>query len=76
MLWFASMVLKYRPVDLPEGAVEANKFIIGMAKAFEDFVTAALTESLERIDGRVSAKDAQTSDLGGTVKMNPDLVWY
>ncbi len=76
VLWFASMVLKHESVDLPEGAVEVNGFIIDMAKVFEDFVTAALTESLERIDGRVSAQDPQTFDLGGTVKMNPDLVWY
>ena len=76
VLWFASMVLKHRSVDLPEGAVEVNGFIIDMAKVFEDFVTAALTESLERIDGRVSAQDPQTFDLGGTVKMNPHLVWY
>lgn len=76
VLWFASVVLKHRSVDLPEGAVEVNGFIIDMAKVFEDFVTAALTESLERIDGRVSAQDPQTFDLGGTVKMNPDLVWY
>ena len=76
VLWFASMVLKHRSVDLPEGAVEVNGFIIDMAKVFEDVVTAALTESLERIDGRVSAQDPQTFDLGGTVEMNPVLVWY
>jgi len=76
ILWFASMVLKYRSVDLPEGAVEMNGFIIDMAKVFEDFVTAALTDSLESNDGRVRAQDPQTFDLGGTVRMNPDLVWY
>ena len=75
-LWFASMVLKHRSVDLPEGAVEVNGFIIDMAKVFEDFVTSALTDSLERIDGRVYAQDPHTLDMGGTVKMNPDLVWY
>ena len=76
VLWFASMVLKHRSVDLPAGAVEVNGFIIDMATVFEDFVTAALTESLEKIDGRVRAQDPQTLDVSDTVKMAPDLVWY
>ena len=76
LLWFASMVLKHRSVDLPAGAVEVNGFIIDMATVFEDFVTAALTDSLERIDGRVRPQDPQTLDVTDTVKMAPDLVWY
>jgi 5-methylcytosine-specific restriction enzyme subunit McrC len=76
VLWFASMVLKHRSVDLPAGAVEVNGFIIDMATVFEDFVTAALTDSLERIDGRVRPQDPQTLDVNDTVKMAPDLVWY
>ena len=65
------MVLEHRSVDLPDGAVEVNGFIIDMAKVFEDFVTAALTESLERIDGRVSAQDPQTLDQGGIIGWAP-----
>ena len=76
VLWFASMVLKHRSVDLPAGAVEVNGFIIDMATVFEDFVTAALTDSLEKIDGRVRPQDPQTLDVTDTVKMAPDLVWY
>jgi 5-methylcytosine-specific restriction enzyme subunit McrC len=76
VLWFASMVLKHRSVDLPAGAVEVNGFIIDMATVFEDFVTAALTDSLEKIDGRVRAQDPQTLDVANTVGMAPDLVWY
>ena len=76
VLWFASMVLKHRSVDLPAGAVDVNGFIIDMATVFEDFVTAALTDSLEKIDGRVRPQDPQTLDVTDTVKMAPDLVWY
>ena len=76
VLWFASMVLKHRSVDLPAGAVDVNGFIIDMAIVFEDFVTAALTDSLEKIDGRVRAQDPRTLDLDDSVKMAPDLVWY
>lgn len=76
VLWFASMVLRHQSVDLPAGDVEINGFIVDMAKVFEDFVTEALTDSLERIDGRVRAQDAQALDVGGLVRMNPDLVWY
>jgi 5-methylcytosine-specific restriction enzyme subunit McrC len=76
VLWFASMVLKNRAIDLPAGAVDVNGFVIDMATVFEDFVTATLTDSLERIDGRVRPQDPQPLDVGGTVKMAPDLVWY
>jgi 5-methylcytosine-specific restriction enzyme subunit McrC len=76
VLWFASMVLKHRSVDLPAGDVEVNGFIIDMATVFEDFVTAALTDSLEKIDGRVRPQDPQTLDMTDTVRMAPDLVWY
>ena len=76
VLWFASMVLRHQSVDLPAGDVQVNGFIVDMAKVFEDFVTAALADSLERIDGRVRAQDAQMLDVAGGVKMNPDLVWY
>ncbi len=76
VLWFASMVLKQRSIDLPAGAIEVNGFIIDMATVFEDFVTAALTGSLEKIDGRVRPQDPQTLDVTNMVKMAPDLVWY
>jgi len=76
VLWFASMVLKHRSIDLPAGTIEVNGFIVNMATVFEDFVTAAFTDSLERIDGRVRAQDPQTLDLDGAVEMKPDLVWY
>jgi 5-methylcytosine-specific restriction enzyme subunit McrC len=76
VLWFASMVLKNRALDLPAGDIEVNGFVIDMATVFEDFVTIALTDALERIDGRVRAQDPHTLDEGGTVKMAPDLVWY
>lgn len=76
VLWFASMVLKHRSVDLLAGAVEVNGFIIDMATVFEDFVTAALTDSVEKIDGRVRAQDPRTLDMTDTVKIAPDLVWY
>ena len=76
VLWFASMVLKQRSVDLPAGVVHVNGFIINMATVFEDFVTAAPTDSLEKLDGRVRPQDPQTLDIADTVKMAPDLVWY
>jgi len=75
-LWFAEMVLRHRSVDLPDGPMEINGFMVDMATVFEDFVTAAFTEALERIDGHVSPQDPHALDEAGKVKMNPDLVWY
>jgi len=76
VLWFASMILKGQSIDLPIGAVAVNGFMIDMAKVFEDFVTAALSDALEKIDGKVKAQDGWYLDVGGTVSMKPDLVWY
>ncbi len=75
-LWFAEMILRHRSVDLPDGPMEINGFMVDMATVFEDFVTAAFTEAFERIDGHVSPQDPHVLDEGGQVKMNPDLVWY
>ena len=75
-LWFASMILKGKSIDLPSGKVAVNGFMIDMAKVFEDFVAAALTDALENIDGKVKAQDGWCLDVGRTVSMKPDLVWY
>jgi 5-methylcytosine-specific restriction enzyme subunit McrC len=75
-LWFAEMVLRYRSVDLPDGPMEINGFMVDMAKVFEDFVEAAFSAALERIDGHVEAQAQHTLDEAGQVKMNPDLVWH
>ena len=75
-LWFASIILRHRSVDLPAGDVDVNGFMIDMATVFEDFVTVALGDALARIDGRVEPQDRQTLDIGGSVEMRPDLVWY
>lgn len=76
MLWFAPMVLRQRSIDIPIGAVEVNGFVIDMATVFEDFVTAALSDALERIDGKVRPQDRHWFDTAGQVKIYPDLVWY
>lgn len=70
------MILRHRSVDLPNGPMEINGFMVDMAAVFEDFVTTAFTEALERIDGHVSPQDPNALDEAGKVKMNPDLVWY
>ena len=63
-------------MDLPAGDVDVNGFVIDMATVFEDFVTISLGDALARIAGRVEPQDRQTLDIGGSVDMRPDLVWY
>ncbi|WP_051062185.1 McrC family protein [Ilumatobacter nonamiensis] len=75
-LWFADLVLRHHSVDLPPGSIEINGFMVDMPKVFEDFVTIALSSSLEGIDGHVVAQDPHTLDAAGRVQMNPDLVWH
>lgn len=75
-LWFASIILRHRSVDLPTGDVVVNGFMIDMATVFEDFVTAALGDALTSLGGRVAPQDHRTLDTGDVVDMRPDLVWY
>lgn len=75
-LWFADIILRHQSVDLPDGTVKVNGFMIDMARVFEDFVTTAFTVAFERIDGLVVAQDTGTSlDHAGAIELKPDLVW-
>lgn len=75
-LFFAELVLRHQAIDLPAGVVDVNGFMVDMAAVFEDFVTVALTDEFERVDGQVRAQDRHSLDLGGDVPMKPDIVWY
>lgn len=75
-LWLAELLLRDNALDQAPGSVRVGGFLVNMAKVFEDFLTATLTRSLEARGGRCRAQDPHALDLGGQVRMNPDLVWY
>ena len=75
-LWLAELLLRRNAVDQTPGGVRVGGFLVDMAKVYEDFLTAALTESLRPYGGWTRAQDRHHLDIDGQVAMKPDLVWY
>lgn len=75
-LWLAELILRRNAVDQRTGSVVVSGFLVDMAKVYEDFLTAALTRSLQPYGGRTKAQDRHYLDVDDEVLMKPDLVWY
>lgn len=75
-LWLAELLLRRNAVDQTPGGVRVGGFLVDMAKVYEDFLTAALTESFRPYGGWTRAQDRHHLDIDGQVAMKPDLVWY
>ncbi len=75
-LWLAEVLLRRNAVDQAPGDVMVGGFLVDMAKVFEDFLTAALTEALRPYGGWCRAQDRHYLDDGEQIVMKPDLVWY
>jgi len=74
----ARMVLGNQALLGSAGSVGAGAFLIDMNKAFESFVVARLARYLSgRLSGRltVSPQHRDHLDLGGNVRIRPDLVF-
>ena len=75
-LWLAELILRGNAVDQVAGDIRLGGFLIDMAKVFEDFVTAALTQAFRVHDGWCRPQDRHHLDVAADVVMKPDLVWY
>ena len=75
-LWLAEVLLRRNAIDQAPGAVRLGGFLVDMAKVYEDFLTAALTESLEQHGGWARPQDRHHLDVDEAIAMRPDLVWY
>ena len=62
-------------VEQRVGSVVASGFLVDMWSVLEDFVSAALREAFKPYGGKLVSQRASTLDVGGTVKIAPDLVW-
>ncbi|MFI7382325.1 McrC family protein [Streptomyces sp. NPDC049813] len=58
------------------GPLALDGFLLDMNQLFEDFVTVALREALREHGLTARLQDVHTLDLGGQVRMKPDLVVY
>ena len=75
-LWLAEMILRGNAVDQVSGDIRLGGFLIDMAKVFEDFVTAALSQAFRVHSGWCRPQDRHHLDVSADVVMKPDLVWY
>lgn len=75
-LWLAEVLLRRNAVDHAPGAVRVDGFLVDMAKVYEDFLTAALTEAFKPHGGWTRPQDRHHLDIDGAIAMRPDLVWY
>ncbi|MGH2820780.1 MAG: McrC family protein [Actinomycetota bacterium] len=76
-LRLAEMILDATSLGHERGELRAGAFLFDMARIFEEFLSAALTEALAPYGGVVQAQDTTHSlDEAGSVRIRPDLVWY
>lgn len=70
------LILEHSAFEAQRGEVRASGFLMDMNQVFQEFVTVALREALgasertfgeDKIDGGL--------DVGGEIKLRPDLVW-
>ncbi|WP_181435897.1 hypothetical protein [Curtobacterium sp. MCSS17_006] len=74
-LALASLVLPGSSFEQRAGSVVASGFLVDMWSVLKDFVSAALREAFKPYGGKLVSQYASTLDVGGTVKIAPDLVW-
>jgi 5-methylcytosine-specific restriction enzyme subunit McrC len=75
-LRLAELLLRASSISTHPGAITATAFVFDMNAVFEDFVTAALREELQRQGGAVKAKWASTLDYEGGLRIEPDITWW
>ena len=75
-LWLAELILGGNAVDQAPGDIRLGGFLVDMAKVFEDFLTAALTEAFRSYGGWCRPQDRHHLDVDDRIAMRPDLVWY
>ena len=58
------------------GQVRASGFLMDMNKVFQEFVTVALREALRVSESVFGEKNISSLDVGGKVRLRPDLTWW
>lgn len=75
-LRLAEAVLRGTSPEHRAGPLALDGFLLDMNQLFEDFVTVALREVLKEHGLTARLQDVHALDLGGQVRMKPDLVVY
>jgi 5-methylcytosine-specific restriction enzyme subunit McrC len=76
-LALAELVLRSLSLSEKSGKLTSSTFVFDMNKVFEDFVTAAFTESMRKWGGVVRPQVGEYSlDRGGRLRLKPDIGWW
>jgi 5-methylcytosine-specific restriction enzyme subunit McrC len=76
-LALAALILKGSSITTRAGDITSVGFIFDMNKVFEDFLSATLTDALERIGGRVQLQYQSTFlDEERRLRLKPDITWW
>ena len=75
-LVLAELILRSTSLSPESGAVSSSSFLFDMNKVFEDFVTAALEESLRKHGGWLRAQYETRLDRERALKLFPDITWW
>ena len=69
------LILRHGSFESGRGGIRASGFLMDMNEVFQEFVTAALRESLGLSGGAFRENSISTLDVHGRVSLSPDLVW-
>ena len=75
-LRLAELILRASSIDAPKGPLVATAFVFDMNKVFEDFVSIALRESMQRFGGEIRAQWSSWLDHQDQLGIRPDLTWW
>ncbi|MDZ5447593.1 restriction endonuclease [Micromonospora sp. 4G57] len=75
-LRLAELVLAGASVEAGRGGVVSNAFLLDMWRVYEDFLSVALREAIEPVDGgTVSFQAHQHLDEARQLDLRPDILW-
>ncbi|WP_378148769.1 McrC family protein [Cnuibacter sp. UC19_7] len=74
-LSLARLILSNASLEHRAGGHRASAFLVDVAQVFEDFVSVALRDSLERSGGRALSQRSDRLDTLGHTVVRPDIVW-
>ena len=76
-LALAALILRRASITTGDGAASSIGFVFDMNKVFEDFLSVALAEALERIGGRVFLQyGREFLDEQLKLRLKPDITWW
>ena len=75
-LRLAELILHASSIDAPKGPLSAAGFVFDMNRVFEDFVSVALRESMQRFGGEVRQQWNGWLDHQRRLAIRPDITWW